>query len=91
MSDWGGEDRRENKESWHLSKSIDLSHLLVTATIVIAGFIYITEMRKDIDINAMQIANNEQRLSESEERIVKRLDTIDTKLDKLIKKVYKAR
>ncbi len=88
MDKYDGKNRRENNEHWRISKSVDLSHLLVTISIVIGGFIYFTEMRKDIDIHAVKITHLADSTDKSLSNIDKRFNKIDEKLDILIERSH---
>ena len=60
-------------EKWHLSKTISLSHLAATATMVALMILYVTNIEADV-----AVLKSQQEASE------KKFDQIDEKLDQLI-------
>ena len=83
------QDRPESQ--WHLSKTINISHILTTATVVIAVLAWFNTMDKRVSSNSQAI----QYLSGEQTRTVERIETlrievredlkgIDSKLDQII-------
>ena len=83
------QDRPESQ--WHLSKTINISHILTTATVVIAVLAWFNTIDKRVSSNSQAI----QYLSEEQTRTVERIETlrievredlkgIDSKLDQII-------
>jgi hypothetical protein len=44
------EHKRRNDDTWHVGKSIDVSHILATLVIAVGGFMYVSEMKTDIEV-----------------------------------------
>ena len=63
MSDevWNGKDDRRGRpynnmdQHWHLSRSVNLSHILTTVGIVVSGIVYVGEIDKRVDLNGAEI------------------------------------
>ena len=79
------------ESQWHLSKTINISHILTTATVVIAVLAWFNTIDKRVSSNSQAI----QYLSEEQTRTVERIETlrievredlkgIDSKLDQII-------
>nr|WP_136252864.1 hypothetical protein [Ningiella ruwaisensis] len=73
-----------SKKDWHIEKSVSVGHILTTIIIVVGGFTYFSEQDKLISANAQSIEFLKAQRAEDLRRIEKRLDLIDSKLDKLI-------
>lgn len=82
---------------WHLDKKLNLGHLVTTVVLALTAFGYINAIDKKIEANAINIeVIKEQQVQdvkrfgeqrkEDIQRVEKRLDSINTKLDKLLSK-----
>ncbi|MCV6612431.1 MAG: hypothetical protein OIF55_16845 [Amphritea sp.] len=67
-----------------MDKTVSISHLLTTLAMVIAGFWFVADQDKRIAENAKDIQHNQQSIQQQESRMVRSLDAINVKLDKLI-------
>lgn len=67
-----------------MKKEINIAHIITTVALLVSGFLYLSDMDKRINANAITIDHMEQQRSEDVERTQKQLETIDKKLDKLI-------
>jgi len=54
-------------EPWHLSRTINISHLLTTAVLVIGMISYVSGIEKNVALHGQQIAHN----SVSQSKMVK--------------------
>jgi|13_taG_2_1085334.scaffolds.fasta_scaffold15750_7 hypothetical protein len=60
-------------ERWHLSKTISVSHIATTATMIVLMIMYVTEIERDVAVlQSQQLATE------------KKFDSIDIKLEKII-------
>jgi hypothetical protein len=60
-------------ERWHLSKTISVSHIATTATMIVLMIMYVTEIERDVAVlQSQQLATE------------KKFDSIDMKLEKII-------
>ena len=76
---------------WHLSKSVNLTHILTTAMLIIALFSWGSKMDVRISVLEQSVLSQQkvdirQDLTNREmfARIERRLDQIDSKLDRVI-------
>ncbi len=60
-------------ERWHLSKTISLSHIAPTATMIILMVLYVTDIERDV-----AVLQSQQMATE------KNFDSIELKLEKII-------
>lgn len=88
MSDFDAERRREH---WHLSKSINIGHLLTTFAVVISVFTYVNSFDQRLTKNELDV----EHIKETRQADIKRADErysgikddlkdISRKLDRLI-------
>lgn len=87
------EDRR-NPEGWHLSKSIDATHLLTTIALVISAFSYVNSFDKRLAESELKISYLKEqqaaqvaRTDEKFRDIKSDLKDISKKLDRIIEDV----
>lgn len=80
------------REPWHISRAVSVTHILSTITIVAAVFIFLSEQNSRISSNELNIAHLQQSRVADEARTEKRFDEIrstmlriDGKLDQLIR------
>ena len=76
-------------EKWHLSKSVNISHIGATAVIILAGFTYITDIDKSVATQAIQIEANTKAIESNQQSNKDMFSRIDTKLDKIFDILYK--
>lgn len=75
-------DNRDNRDSWHFKKEIQLGHLLTTVTVAISAVIYITKVEQRVAVIETQMVA--QR--DSSTLLRAQLDKINDKLDRLIER-----
>lgn len=87
--------RTPEPERWHMSKSVQISHILATVMALVAALMYVTDMRRD---QMVKDAQHEARFDAIEKRqlddrvrasgdraeILQKFNTIDAKLDVLM-------
>lgn len=85
------QDNHENRESWHLSKSINVGHLLTTILVVISAFAYINSFDKRLaesELKIIYLKESQQaqvaRTDEKFKDIKSDLKDISKKLDRII-------
>jgi hypothetical protein len=81
---------------WHLKKEIQISHLISTALVAVSAFAYIGEIKKDVEILKVQMAEQRERdkaqdvaMSAQSILIEQRLDRLESKIDRLIERKSK--
>lgn len=79
------------KEPWHLSRAISLTHILSTITIVGALFVFLSDVNSRINNNQLNIQHLQQVQQQDRQMAEKRYDdfrtdlrVINSKLDRLI-------
>lgn len=82
QSDSQGEESR-TPQGWHVDKTVSISHVLTTLTILVAGLWYLADQDKRIAANAQDIKHNIDSIRQQESRTNRSLDAINSKLDKL--------
>lgn len=91
-SEWAGQDRRRQSETpWHLEKTLNLGHLLTTASIVAALFVWGAKMDTRLAVlenerltQAAVNAAHDATDRELRQAIKDGQDQINAKLDKLL-------
>ena len=74
----------QNKRDWHIEKSVSVGHLITTAALLVGMVMYFGAQDKRISSNELSIEFMKAQRNEDLKRIEKRLDLIDSKLDKII-------
>lgn len=74
-----GDDRR----GWHVDKTVSISHVLTTATILFAGMWYLVDQDKRISANTQSITHNANAITQQESRNSKALSDIKSSLDRI--------
>ena len=78
-SDYRGNERR----GWHVDKTVSISHILTTATILFAGMLYLVDQDKRISANTQSITHNASAITQQENRNTKALSDIKNSLDRI--------
>jgi len=76
-------------EKWHLSKSVNISHIISTVIIFIGGVMYITNIDKAVATQEIQIRANTKAIESNQQSNKDMFNRIDTKLDKIFDILYK--
>jgi hypothetical protein len=81
-------DPNNNSSRWRMDKTVNISHLVVTVGLVVSAvmLMYSAELDKRIAVNTQSITHVKEQREEDGQRIEKRLDSINEKLDKLLVK-----
>ena len=58
----------EQKNGWHMSKSLSVSHLLSTIAIAVGFFTYVTGIEKETVVNKMELKSLSERMDRTDER-----------------------
>ena len=67
-------------ERWHLSKAISLSHIATTGTMIILMVLYVASIEKDVAVLKSQQLNT-----------VKKFDSIEGKLDRILILIHESK
>jgi hypothetical protein len=80
------EERRTNG-TWHMSKSLSVSHLFSTLAIAVGFFTYVTDIEQDTVVNLMDIKNLSERMDRTNERHSEQFSEIKDMLKNLSVKI----
>lgn len=98
---YSGPERRATKpaepERWHLSKSVQISHIVATVLALGAAVMYVTDMRRDMMVKDAQLESKIDAISsrQSDDRtiaaqqrgeLLAKFNSIDAKLDLLMQR-----
>tara|TARA_R110002167_G_scaffold91458_1_gene246105 strand:- start:176215 stop:176472 length:258 start_codon:yes stop_codon:yes gene_type:complete len=72
------------KPSWHMDRTVNISHIAITVSIIVSVVMYNNTLDKRIAANTQSISYVKEQREEDGRRIEKRLDSINSKLDKLL-------
>lgn len=82
---------QHDREPWHISRAVSITHILSTITIVGALFIYLSDQNERISTNETNILHLQQTQVEDRKAAERRYDdfrtdlrSINSKLDRLI-------
>jgi len=71
------------KESWHLSRTVNISHLATTVILVIGMVSYIGDIEKAVAVQQAEILNIKAKMHQQISSYDSLFERIDSKLDKL--------
>jgi hypothetical protein len=77
------DNRGDDRRGWHVDKTVSISHVLTTATILFAGMWYLVDQDKRISANAQSITHNASAITQQENRNSKALSDIKNSLDRI--------
>lgn len=72
-----------DQHGWHVDKTVSVSHLLTTVSIVVAGLWFVSQQNERIALNEQAIRQNTAQIASQETRVDKSLNAINAKLDRL--------
>ena len=75
-------------EPWHLSRSINVAHILVVLTLFISGFVYVSNIKEDVALHEQQIAHNTESIKSGKSEMHQITKQINNKLDKIFDMLY---
>jgi len=78
----------KEQESWHLSRSVNVAHILVVLTLFISGFVYVSNIKEDVALHRQQIAHNTESIKSGKSEMHQITKQINTKLDKIFDMLY---
>jgi len=82
------EERRTNG-TWHMSKSLSLSHLFTTLAIAVGFFTYVTDIEQGTVVNSMDIKSLSARMDRTNARHSEQFSEIKEMLKSLADKIDK--
>jgi len=78
----------KEQESWHLSRSVNVAHILVVLTLFISGFVYVSNIKEDVALHGQQIAHNSESIKNGKSEMHQITKQINSKLDKIFDMLY---
>jgi outer membrane lipoprotein-sorting protein len=78
----------KEQESWHLSRSVNVAHILVVLTLFISGFVYVSNIKEDVALHEQQIAHNTESIKSGKSEMHQITKQINSKLDKIFDMLY---
>ena len=80
------EERRTNG-TWHMSKSLSLSHLFTTLAIAVGFFTYVTDIEQGTVVNSMDVKSLSERMDRTDARRSEQFSEIKEMLKDLTVKI----
>ena len=77
----------EQKNGWHMSKSLSVSHLLSTIAIAVGFFTYVTGIEQETVVNKMELKSLSERMDRTDERHSEKFSEIKDMLKSLTIKI----
>jgi hypothetical protein len=81
----------KEKESWHLSKTVNISHLITTVVLVVGMVSYIGDIERDVAIQKVEILNIKKKMDKQISTYDSLFERIDRKLDKMYELLSKTK
>lgn len=94
MSDkeWDGEDRQVASRGFHFDNTISWGHILTTMTLIISGFIWVSDVEKKIENFRTELGHVKEIQDRDRSDIRDRLTKLDKNIEKLLDEViYRAK
>jgi hypothetical protein len=80
------EERRSNG-TWHMSKSLSVSHLFTTLAIAVGFFTYVTDIEQGTVVNSMDVKSLSERMDRTDARRSEQFSEIKEMLKDLTVKI----
>lgn len=77
-----------NKEKWHLSKTVNISHIATTVLLVVGMVTYIGDIEKSVAVQEVEIQNIKVKMEDRARRESEMFARIEDKLDKLFDLIH---
>jgi len=75
--------KEKREEDWHLSKTLNLSHLGSTLALLVGAVVYISALDTAIAVQDVQLVNLKDKMLDLKSDHEKAFDKINNKLDKM--------
>ena len=83
--------KKQQDESWHLSKTVNISHLATTVVLVVGMVSYIGDIEKAVAIQQNEITNIKAKMTEHKSSYDEMFTRIDKKLDRLFELFHESK
>jgi hypothetical protein len=80
-------DGGERRGGWAVSRSLNLSHLLVTVSMVLGGISYVSGIDTEVQLLAGKLGSVEKQLAKEEERTSRAFDELKSLIQRLETKI----
>ena len=77
----------DQKNGWHMSKSLSVSHLLSTIAIAVGFFTYVTGIEQETVVNKMELKSLSERMDRTDESHSEQFSEIKDMLKSLTIKI----
>ena len=78
-------------DSWHLSKTVNISHLATTVVLVVGMVSYIGDIERAVAIQQNEITNIKAKMKEHKSSYDEMFNRIDKKLDRLFEIIHETK
>ena len=78
----------KKEEQWHLSKTVNISHLATTVVLVVGMVSYIGDIERAVAIQENEITNIKAKMREHKSSYDEMFNRIDKKLDRLFEIIH---
>ena len=82
---------KQTDDSWHLSKTVNISHLATTVVLVVGMVSYIGDIERAVAIQQNEITNIKAKMREHKNSYDEMFNRIDKKLDRLFEIIHEAK
>lgn len=70
-------------QGWHVDKTVSVSHIITTISMLIAGLWFLAQLNERISLNTQAISQNKSQIEAQDSRVSRNLEAINEKLDKI--------
>ena len=82
---------KQTDEQWHLSKTVNISHLATTVVLVVGMVSYIGDIERAVAIQQNEITNIKAKMKEHRASYDEMFSRIDKKLDRLFEIIHETK
>lgn len=75
---------------WHLNKSVSIAHILTTIIILAGAFVYLQDLKSNVEKNSQAILNEAQARITADRKIEERMGRTDDRNKRQYQQIYDA-
>lgn len=83
--------KKNTDDSWHLSKTVNISHLVTTIVLVVGMVTYIGDIERTVAVHNAEIINIKHKIKEHRASYDDMFKRIDGKLDRLFELIHEVK
>ena len=83
--------KKQEQDSWHLSKTVNISHLATTVVLVVGMVSYIGDIERAVAVQQAEIVNIKAKMVEHKGSYDDMFSRIDKKLDRLFELFHESK